>query len=265
MKWSREDDARPETIRTPGLQSKPANRCAVDEGNGGLTAVRYRGKHGRVFPSYPFDSEAPSRRAPFTGRRRFRHRWTGRLNPRGRSLTGLVSYRASDSFRGVTHVRSSKHGAPEAIRTPGLQSEPARPLRGLTMRKAGSRLCVTGENTVAFSPNPFHWSRIASSDVDPYDTSQGRSLTGFVVYRASDSFDGSTRELYSKHGAPEAIRTPGLQIRSLTLYPAELRARGGTFRRTGVRDGGRTRDIRNHNPTLCRLSYSHRALSDRGE
>ena len=25
-------------------------------------------------------------------------------------------------------------------------------------------------------------------------------------------------------GAPGAIRTPGLQIRSLTLYPAELRA-----------------------------------------
>ena len=27
------------------------------------------------------------------------------------------------------------------------------------------------------------------------------------------------------HGAPEEIRTPGLQVRSLLLYPAELRAR----------------------------------------
>ena len=31
----------------------------------------------------------------------------------------------------------------------------------------------------------------------------------------------------------------------------------------GVEDGGRTRDIRNHNPTLYRLSYSHRTRSDR--
>ncbi len=31
-----------------------------------------------------------------------------------------------------------------------------------------------------------------------------------------------------KNGAPWAIRTPDLQIRSLSLYPAELRARHAT-------------------------------------
>ena len=34
-------------------------------------------------------------------------------------------------------------------------------------------------------------------------------------------------------GAPEAIRTPGLQIRSLTLYPAELRAHARSEKNLG--------------------------------
>ena len=38
------------------------------------------------------------------------------------------------------------------------------------------------------------------------------------------------------HGAPEEIRTPDPQIRSLVLYPAELRARFSlTFRGAGPR------------------------------
>ena len=69
---------------------------------------------------------------------------------------------------------------------------------------------------------------------------------------------------FESGGAPVRIRTGGLQIRSLTLYPAELRARDDSNEKAGVRDGGRTRDIRNHNPTLYRLSYSHLTRSDRG-
>jgi hypothetical protein len=44
-------------------------------------------------------------------------------------------------------------------------------------------------------------------------------------------------ELY---GAPEEIRTPDPQIRSLVLYPAELRARGAGLRRfaVGIREAG---------------------------
>src|SRR5207248_2720211 len=33
------------------------------------------------------------------------------------------------------------------------------------------------------------------------------------------------------NGAPGGSRTPGLQVRSLSLYPAELRARAGPFYR----------------------------------
>ncbi len=41
-----------------------------------------------------------------------------------------------------------------------------------------------------------------------------KALTAFVL---------QVLEIY---GAPEEIRTPDLQVRSLVLYPAELRAQG---------------------------------------
>ena len=40
--------------------------------------------------------------------------------------------------------------------------------------------------------------------------------------------------LNSKNGAPEEIRTPDPQIRSLVLYPAELRAPAPTVKRRAV-------------------------------
>ena len=43
------------------------------------------------------------------------------------------------------------------------------------------------------------------------------------VSRADDGL-----EVLEKNGAPGVIRTPGLLVRSQTLYPAELRARKGT-------------------------------------
>ena len=54
------------------------------------------------------------------------------------------------------------------------------------------------------------------------------------------------------NGTPDWIRTSDLQIRSLALYPSELRAQ-----KTGVSDGDRTHDHRSHNPVLYQLSYAH--------
>ena len=47
-------------------------------------------------------------------------------------------------------------------------------------------------------------------------------------------------------GAPERIRTSDLQLRRLSLYPAELRARSVT----GVSEGTRTPNDRSHSPVL---------------
>jgi hypothetical protein len=68
------------------------------------------------------------------------------------------------------------------------------------------------------------------------------------------------------HGAPGRIRTCDLKIRSLLLYPAELRApgsigtaphRGATLRRRiGAGDGSRTRDPQLGRLMLYQLSYS---------
>lgn len=48
-------------------------------------------------------------------------------------------------------------------------------------------------------------------------------------------------------GAPEEIRTPGLQVRSLLLYPAELRAH-----KVGLKSGTLDRN-RTHNPQIRSL------------
>jgi hypothetical protein len=60
-------------------------------------------------------------------------------------------------------------------------------------------------------------------------------------------------------GDPGGSRTPNPQIRSLMLYPVELRGRDGGWR-NGVGNGNRTRNRRSHSPVLYRLSYSHRKL-----
>ena len=44
-----------------------------------------------------------------------------------------------------------------------------------------------------------------------------------------------TNIICEKNGAPEEIRTPGLQVRSLLLYPAELRAHKYNMRKKMVR------------------------------
>ena len=66
-----------------------------------------------------------------------------------------------------------------------------------------------------------------------------------------------------KRGAPGRIRTCDLKIRSLLLYPAELRARGrrkyvrrSTGREDGAGDGSRTRDPQLGRLMLYQLSYS---------
>ena len=58
-----------------------------------------------------------------------------------------------------------------------------------------------------------------------------------------------------KNGAPEGIRTPDLLVRSQTLYPAELRARGYKFNKNGGSEWNRTIDTRIFSPLLYRLSY----------
>jgi hypothetical protein len=42
--------------------------------------------------------------------------------------------------------------------------------------------------------------------------------------RLIHTYSGKRQVLWGFHGAPEEIRTPDPQIRSLVLYPAELRA-----------------------------------------
>ena len=54
-------------------------------------------------------------------------------------------------------------------------------------------------------------------------------------------------------GGPGATRTPGLRIRSPTLYPTELRVHISF----GVSEGPRTPNRWSHSPELCRLSYAH--------
>src|ERR1700738_2684192 len=77
------------------------------------------------------------------------------------------------------------------------------------------------------------------------------------------------------NGDPGGSRTPNPQIRSLMLYPVELRGRyfsvvqwvatpegimahltaaGKIFRKFGVGNGNRTRNRRSHSPVLCQLS-----------
>ena len=69
-----------------------------------------------------------------------------------------------------------------------------------------------------------------------------------------------------KNGAPEEIRTPDPQIRSLVLYPAELRVRfeGANLFRTlpkGKDHRGPTADICRHTPRIPAKSRWKRAIS----
>ena len=66
-------------------------------------------------------------------------------------------------------------------------------------------------------------------------SSAGASASTFPQARASGRRSRRRDPLgrSGRTGAPEAIRTPGLQIRSLTLYPAELRAHARCFEELG--------------------------------
>lgn len=70
----------------------------------------------------------------------------------------------------------------------------------------------------------------------PAPAPPGAAKTRLRHYAALERFHGFT-------GAPEEIRTPDPQIRSLVLYPAELRARETAFvRACGARNRGRRLD-----------------------
>jgi hypothetical protein len=82
------------------------------------------------------------------------------------------------------------------------------------------------------------------------------------------------------NGDPGGSRTPNPQIRSLMLYPVELRGRertvewvatpegimphpalaGEISKKSGVGNGNRTRNRRSHSPVLYQLSYSHHRI-----
>ena len=64
-------------------------------------------------------------------------------------------------------------------------------------------------------------------------------------------------------GAGGETRTPNIQIRSLTLYPVELRPQTekrmdilSVEEETGASEGAWTLDHWNHNPELYQLSYA---------
>src|SRR5438874_12562940 len=70
----------------------------------------------------------------------------------------------------------------------------------------------------------------------------------------------------TKNGAPEEIRTPDPQIRSLVLYPAELRAlahRAGNAPRIGqaLRERGHTYRLRRGKARCGRLAHLATALT----
>ena len=60
--------------------------------------------------------------------------------------------------------------------------------------------------------------------------------------------------MIGKTGAPEEIRTPDPQIRSLVLYPAELRARAAVKRRVPRRSGPERGIAIRCNPRLARVA-----------
>ena len=60
--------------------------------------------------------------------------------------------------------------------------------------------------------------------------------------------------LVAWYGAPGEIRTPDPQVRSLVLYPTELRARMKRLNRGGARED-RTPDLVIANDALSQLSY----------
>src|SRR5262245_2644515 len=60
------------------------------------------------------------------------------------------------------------------------------------------------------------------------------STSGPTIRSTATTVACSKRRLCQRGGAPGGSRTPGLQVRSLPLYPAELRARTAVSRDRGV-------------------------------
>jgi hypothetical protein len=60
---------------------------------------------------------------------------------------------------------------------------------------------------------------------------------------------------WGKNGAPDRTRTCDLQLRRLSLYPAELRAPVMALEKCGLPGGTRTPDPRLRRPPLYPLSY----------
>ncbi len=91
--------------------------------------------------------------------------------------------------------------------------------------------------------------------LDPESSASTNSATGAHwpsrrARRKARVDEGSRRS-----GAPGEIRTPGLLIRSQTLYPAELRAHKRTYLIFNAPSRNRTYNLGIKSPLLCQLSY----------
>ena len=95
---------------------------------------------------------------------------------------------------------------------------------------------------------------ISSYEAVPPGVGCGRDRidSGRVSIPPSDSIRNErtsiTETQTNTHKGPVVSEKPGLQA-GLGVYPANCR----------VTDGARTRDLRDHNPMLCQLSYGHQA------
>jgi len=67
------------------------------------------------------------------------------------------------------------------------------------------------------------YNRVMEEDADEAVVDMGE-ITGTAPGTGTKEEDAELKEPCPERGAPEEIRTPGLLIRSQTLYPAELRA-----------------------------------------
>ena len=102
--------------------------------------------------------------------------------------------------------------------------------------RADARIWLQGKNGVfstACGRNRFERENCQKQDV------LGKSVVHFCgerkmrragILSKRDKKTSANAEVL-KNGAPEEIRTPGLQVRSLLLYPAELRAREDVSKR----------------------------------
>jgi hypothetical protein len=113
----------------------------------------------------------------------------------------------------------------------------------LAQRRAEARSSRLLSATPHFSRRIGSWPRASLAERGcesaarylPHDPGQMIAICLLALFRATPLAGKIVAKCLRKNGAPGTIRTSDPQIRSLMLYPAELRARGGLAFRGGWR------------------------------